>query len=56
MGYIGIIGYILGFDRNTGKESGNYHSILVGFQSLTFMKIESLKMRLAIKLSSTRAL
>ena len=31
MGYIGIIGYILGFIlglyRDNGKENGNYHNI-----------------------------
>ena len=26
MGYIGIIGYILGFYRDNGKENGNYYS------------------------------
>ena len=26
MGYIGIIGYILGFYRDNGKEKGNYYN------------------------------
>ena len=28
MGYIGIIGYILGFYRDNGKQNGNYYNIL----------------------------
>ena len=26
MGYMGIIGYILGFYRDNGKENGNYYN------------------------------
>ena len=29
MGYIGILGYILGIYWDNGKENGNYYSILV---------------------------
>ena len=28
MGYIGIIGYILGLYRDNGKEHGNYYNLM----------------------------
>ena len=42
MGYVGIIGYILGLYGDNGKESGNYYSIkgyILGYMETIIMVI-----------------